>query len=141
VVDVLTLYHRLAPRDLASAFREYVGREHAGRHRGVADAAAALAVLDAQVGRHNLPATAAALHAVLVEVDVAGRFRRGADGTPAFGFGKYRGRSLGEVARADPAYLRWLLGQPLLDDARDMLRAALADCTRLVVRGRPYEGC
>lgn len=125
VIDVLALYRRLRPRDLASAVREYLGREHAAAHSAAADARAAAAVLDAQVGRHALPPTPGELHSVLVEVDVAGRFRREA-GHVVFAFGKYSGQPLAGVAARDSGYLRWMLGRPFLDDVHGLVRRALA---------------
>jgi DNA polymerase-3 subunit epsilon len=127
VVDALTVFRRMEPRDLSAAVRVYLGRDHEGAHSAPADAAAALAVLDAQVGRYGLPATPAGLHDLLIEVDVAGRFRRDADGHVAFAFGKHAGRRLADVARADPSYLVWVLNTvPLLADARGLIEAALA---------------
>ena len=125
-VDALALYRRLHPRDLASAVREYLGRDHEGAHSAAADARAAAEVLDRQVARHGLPATPAELHAALVEVDVAARFRRGNSGEAVFAFGKYAGRPLAEVAARDPGYLRWMLGRDFLDDVHDLVRRALA---------------
>lgn len=52
VLDGLTVFRRQEPRDLAAAVRVYLGREHRGRHRALADAAAALEVLDAQAARY-----------------------------------------------------------------------------------------
>ncbi len=125
VIDVLALYRRCHPRDLTSAVREYLGRDHADAHSAVADARATAEVLDRQVERHALPPAPAELHAALVEVDVAGRFRREA-GHVVFAFGKYSGQPLAGVAARDPGYLRWMLGRPFLDDAHDLVRRALA---------------
>lgn len=125
VIDVLALYRRCHPRDLASAVREYLGRKHADAHSAVADARATAEVLDRQVARHALPLTPAELHASLVEVDVAGRFRRDDAGRVAFAFGKHAGQLLTEVAARDPGYLKWMLGRPFLDDVHDLVRRAL----------------
>ena len=125
VLDALGVYRRFEPRDLAHAVRFYAGRDHAGAHAALADAVAAVEVLDRQVGSYGLPAGVAALHAALVEVDVAGRFRTDAAGRVAFGFGKHAGRRLADVARTDPSYLRWMLGQSFLDDVRALVRQAL----------------
>ena len=127
VLDALTVYHRHHPRTLAAAVRQYLGRGHAGAHAAGADAAAALAVLDAQIAAHALPADPAALHALLVPADVAGRLARDADGSLVLAAGKHRGVPLGAVARADPGYLRWLLRQPLLDDTADRVADALRE--------------
>lgn len=126
VVDALAVYRRFHPRTLASAVREYLGRDHGDAHSAAADARAAAEVLDRQVGRHALPPTPAELHASLVEVDVAGRFRRDDAGRVAFAFGKHVGRPLAEVAARDASYLKWILGRAFLDDVHDLVRRALA---------------
>lgn len=105
----------------------YLGVEPVGSHSARTDAVAALRVLDAQVGRYGLPATAEGLHGVLVPVDVAGKFARDAGGAVVLGFGKHRGRPLADVARAEADYLRWVLANVhLLDDAREVVHKALA---------------
>ena len=94
-------------------------------HAALADAGYALAVLDSQVGRYGLPCSPADLHATVAEVDVGGAFRRDPDGAVVFGFGKYRGRRLGQIAVEDAGYLQWLLRQSFLDDALALVRGAL----------------
>jgi DNA polymerase-3 subunit epsilon len=126
VVDVLDIYRRMEPHDLTSAVRYYLGREHADGHSARADVLATAQVLDAQIGHYGLPRTAAGLHAHLVEVDVARRFRRDNLGQIAFNFGKYVGRSLTEVATTDPGYLEWMLCQPFLEDVHILVRSALS---------------
>lgn len=125
VLDALAVYRRYEARTLAAAVAFYLGRDHAGAHAAGADAIAAAAVLDAQVGRYGLPPAPADLYAALVEVDVAGKFRRGPDGAVVFAFGKHAGRPLADVARTDPDYLAWMLTRPFLADVHDRVRAAL----------------
>lgn len=126
-VDALTLFRRQKPHTLTGAVAEYLGRRHTTAHSARGDVAATLAVLEAQLGRDvTLPRTPAGLHVALIEVDLAGRFRRGSCGEPMFAYGKYRGQTLTVVARTDPAYLRWLLATlPLLDDARRLIERSL----------------
>ena len=126
VLDALILFRRFHPRDLVSAVRVYLDRGHEGAHSAVADARAAVEVLDRQIERHGLPTTPAGLHATLVEVDVAGKFRRDVNGNPTFAFGKHAGKSLAEVAATDRAYLEWMLARPFLDDVHELIRRALA---------------
>ena len=122
VLDALAVYRQRESRDLTAAVRFYLGVERAGAHAALADAGYALAVLDAQVGRYGLPAAPADLHAAVAGVDVGGAFRRDPGGAVVFGFGKYRGRPLAQVAAEDPGYLRWVLGQSFLDDALALVR-------------------
>ena len=125
VLDAQQIFHAREPRDLAAALRLYCGRAHEGAHSALADAEATAAVLDAQVGHYSdLPATVPVLHSLLTEVDVGGRFRVDA-GRVVFAFGKHLGRPLDEVARLDPSYLAWMLGQDFLDDAKELAERAL----------------
>jgi len=126
VLDSLTIFRRMEPRDLSAAVRHYLGEDRHDAHTAIADAGNALAVLDAQVARYGLPGSPEKLHAELVEVDIGGAFRRGLEGEVVFAFGKYRGRPLARVAADEPDYLKWVLRQPFLDDALALVRAALA---------------
>ncbi len=131
VLDALAVYRRHEARTLSAAVAFYLGRDHADAHAAGADAVAAAAVLDAQVARYGLPAAPADLHAALVELDVAGKFRRGPGGAVVFAFGKHAGRPLADVARTDADYLGWMLTRPFLADVHDLVRAAL-----VAARGR-----
>lgn len=130
VIDVMTIFHRQEPRDLSAAVRFYLGREHEGAHGAAADVAACAAVLDAQLERYpELPRTAAELsawcHPVPPEaVDPDGKFVW-KDGQAVFSFGRHRERSLAEVAREDPDYLRWIAGSDFPSEARELVEAAL----------------
>jgi len=126
VLDSLTIFRRMEPRDLSAAVRHYLGEDRHDAHTAIADARNALAVLDAQVARYGLPGSPEKLHAELVEVDIGGAFRRDPEGEVVFSFGKYRGRPLARVAAEDAGYLQWVLRQPFLDDALSLVRAALA---------------
>jgi len=95
-------------------------------HQAIADVRAALEVLDQQVAFYGLPTTPGELHASLIEVDVARRFRRDEQGRIVFAFGKYTGQPLSEIAERDPDYLEWMLRQSFLDDVRVLVRRALA---------------
>lgn len=128
LLDAQTIYRRKEPRDLRAAVRQFLGREYANAHSARADVRATLEVLDAQLGLYpDLPRTPAALHAELVEVDIAGWFRRDEQGHILFALGDHVGQSLETVARESPSALHQLLeGDALLEDARTLLRQALA---------------
>ena len=106
--------------------RFYLGGDHAGAHSATADALAAARVLDAQVGRFpDLPAGPAGLHRLLAEVDVGRRFRLAPQARVVFGFGKYDGLPLAEVAACDAGHLRRMLTTGMLDDAGSLVEGAL----------------
>lgn len=125
VLDGLSVFRRNEPRNLTAAVRLYLGRDHVGAHGAAADAAAALAVVDAQTGRYGLPADPATWHRWLWPADVGGRFGVH-QGRLVLAFGKHRGRTLAAVSAAEPGYLRWMLDRlALLDDARSFIEEAL----------------
>lgn len=129
IVDVMTIFHRKEPRDLSAAVRFYLGREHAGAHAAEADLDATHAVLEAQLDRYpDLPRTVEELEAWSRPrpdaIDEGGKFLRRGEET-VFGFGKHRGRSLGEVAREAPAYLEWIVASDFPEDAKRLVRRAL----------------
>jgi DNA polymerase III subunit epsilon len=113
IVDVQTIFHRQEPRDLKSAVKFYLGREHVGAHGAGADTLATADVLDAQLARYlELPRTVAALHDFHRDpraLDLEGLFLRGEEeGTVLLAHGKHKGKLLHEVAAMDPRYLKWL---------------------------------
>jgi DNA polymerase III subunit epsilon len=129
IVDAMEIFHAMEPRNLAAAVRFYCKREHEGSHAAGADVLATAEVLDAMLARYeDLPRTVSGLHeqfAVASAVDSGGRFRRVGEEI-RFTFGKHRGLSVDTVAKADPDYLRWMLDQDFLDDAKAIVREALS---------------
>jgi DNA polymerase-3 subunit epsilon len=131
VVDVMTIFHRKEPRDLAAAVRLYLGREHAGAHSAAADVEAAAAILDAEIERYgDLPRTVAGLAAWCSPppppgaVDREGKFVW-RDGQAVFDFGRYQGRPLREVVREAPDYLEWIVRSDFPEEARGLVARAL----------------
>ncbi len=131
VVDVLTIFHRKERRDLSAALRFYCGREHDGAHGAAADVEATADVLEAQLERYaELPRDTAGLDAWCNPappgaVDRAGKFVwKGRE--VVFAFGKNQGRTLREVASSDRGYLEWIARSDFPEDARRVVREALA---------------
>lgn len=132
VVDPMVIFHEHERRDLAAAVRVYCGREHDGAHGAKADVLATVAVLDAQLRRYEFPTCHGPcvdeLHDLQTEpgsLDFEGCFRN-VDGVVVIAFGKkHNGRALDEVARNDPSYLKWMLGESFLSDAKAIAYEAL----------------
>jgi Exodeoxyribonuclease X-like C-terminal len=57
-------------------------------------------------------------------------FGRCGEGTVVFIRGKYRGRSLDEIARIKPEYLQWMLRDDYFDDTRTIASEALGQASR-----------
>lgn len=136
VVDAMEIFHAFEKRDLTAAVRFYLDRDHDEAHSAGADALATAEVLDAMLARYDeLPRTPAGLQQHFQDpntVDANGRFVR-TNGAIRFTFGKHRGQPLAEVARLNPDYLEWMLSQDFLDDAKAVVRQALAECATATV--------
>ncbi len=128
VVDVKALYHRLRPRTLSDAYREFVGGALDAAHDALADTLACRAVLRAMVERHpELGDDAEALGTPMKDpswVDEDGKFVW-AGKEAVFAFGKARGRTLREVASSDPGFLRWMLGKDFAPQVKAIVEDAL----------------
>ena len=130
-IDVQRIYHRMFPRNLSSAVREYLGRDHAGAHGAEADARATLEVLKAQLARHAdvLPKTDAELDEYLVPRDPANADRMGQfrwrDGELCVNFGKKKGESLSRLLVSEPNFLRWILKGDFDTEVRMIVRDLL----------------
>ncbi len=128
ILDPMEIFHRREPRDLAAAVRRYLGREHEEGHTAAGDVRATAAVLDAMLDHYpDLPRKAGELHAHLADpraADAAGVFRR-IEGQLRFNVGQYRGQALEAVATNAPDYLEWMLRADFLEDAKNLIRAAL----------------
>ncbi len=113
-IDVQRIYHRMEPRDLSTAVRFYLGRNHDGAHGAEADARATLEVLKAQLAKYaELPRSDAALDEYLVPRDPLNADRMGMlrwkNGELTVNFGKKKGESLAKLLVNEPNFLRWML--------------------------------
>ncbi len=113
-IDVQRIYHRQEPRDLTTAVRFYLGREHEGAHGAEADARATLDVLKAQLAKYpDLPKDDATLDGYLVPRDPLNADRMGLlrwqDGELCVNFGKKKGESLSRLLIKEPNFLRWIV--------------------------------
>jgi DNA polymerase-3 subunit epsilon len=128
VIDAQVIFHRREPRDLAAACRFYLGRGLDGAHDSAVDAAAARDVLQAQLERYpDLPADPAALCAALRDaawVDAEGKLIL-VGSEVVVNFGSRRGRSLRELAAAEPDYLQWILDRDFSPEVMVHVRKAL----------------
>ncbi|MDE1977672.1 MAG: 3'-5' exonuclease [Elusimicrobia bacterium] len=115
ILDSYVIFSRQERRDLTAAYKFYCGKALDGAHRAEADARATAEILWAQVERYaDLPKNSAGLGAWCSQsypdrVDAEGKFVWKA-GEASFAFGnKHRGKTLREVAGADPGYLSWMI--------------------------------
>ncbi|MFO7653069.1 MAG: 3'-5' exonuclease [Candidatus Krumholzibacteriia bacterium] len=132
-LDAMVIFKRMEQRNLSAALRFYCGRDLEGAHAALADAEAALDVLDAQAGHYDeLPRDAEGLHAFCNEraaryVDATRKFGWDEDGEAVLAFGKLNGRRLRDVA-CEPdgrGFLQWMLGRDFTAEVKQIVQLAL----------------
>jgi DNA polymerase-3 subunit epsilon len=114
VVDAMVVFHRLAPRDLTAAYRQFVGGELRRPLEAETLVKAAHEVLLGQLRTAlELPRDPAGLAAWQRgagedAADPEGRFIWSGEGEALLNFGRYRGMRVAEVAERDRGYLQWV---------------------------------
>jgi len=112
LLDVQNIFHKMEPRTLSAAYKFYCNKTLEGAHSAEADALATCEILDAQVERYpELGSTVDAILKTIGEdqiVDFARRFVL-ENGIEIFNFGKFKGRPVSDVLRAEPQYYDWMM--------------------------------
>jgi len=130
LVDAQRIFFVREPRHLAAAARYYCGADHQGAHGALADAEMTLRVLEGQLVRYDdIPRSVEALHELFCsgldqDLDPEGRFRL-VGGEPTVNFGRNRGRSLKDIGREDPGFLRWILKEDFSEPVKEIARKYL----------------
>ena len=112
-IDVQNIFHKKEQRTLVAAYRFYCDKDLVDAHSAEADTIATYEVLEAQIERYgDIGDTVEALAEFSTHgktADFAGRIGYNDRGEEIFTFGKYRGRSVEEVFRAEPSYYTWMM--------------------------------
>jgi DNA polymerase III subunit epsilon len=112
LLDVQNIFHKMEPRTLGAAYRFYCNKTLDGAHGAEVDASATYEILLAQV--YKYPDLGTSVETILktigedVIVDFARRFIM-ENGIEVFNFGKYKGRSVADVLKAEPQYYDWMM--------------------------------
>ena len=112
LLDVQNIFHKMEQRTLSAAYRFYCNKVLEGAHSAEIDATATHEILIAQLQRY--PDLGTSVESVLkligeeAIVDFARRFIM-ENGVEIFNFGKYKGRSVAEVLKAEPQYYDWMM--------------------------------
>lgn len=112
LLDVQKIFHMMEQRTLSAAYRFYCNKELEGAHGAEVDASATWEVLIAQVVKY--PQLGTNIETILKfigeeqVVDFARRFVL-ENGVEVFNFGKYKGRAVAEVLKAEPQYYDWMM--------------------------------
>jgi len=105
LLDVQNIFHKMEPRTLSAAYKFYCSKSLDGAHSAEVDASATHEILEAQLERYTeLGNTVDSILKVIGEdqvVDFARRFVM-ENGTEVFNFGKFKGRPVADVLKAEP---------------------------------------
>lgn len=112
LLDVQNIFHKMEPRTLGAAYRFYCCKPLDGAHSAEVDATATYEILEAQIEKYpQLGNNIDSILRVIGEdqiVDFARRFVLD-NGKEVFNFGKYKGRSVADVLKAEPQYYDWMM--------------------------------
>ncbi len=112
MVDVQKIFHQMEQRTLGAAYKFYCNKTLEGAHSAEADATATYEVLVAQTEKYEtLGTTVDSIIKCIGEdliVDFARRFVM-ENGVEVFNFGKYKGRAVADVLKAEPQYYDWMM--------------------------------
>jgi DNA polymerase III subunit epsilon len=112
LVDVQKIFHLMEQRTLGAAYKFYCDKILDGAHGAEADAMATWEVLEAQVLKYpQLGDNIESITKFTGEdqiVDFARRFTL-ENGVEIFNFGKYKGRAVADVLKAEPQYYDWMM--------------------------------
>jgi DNA polymerase III subunit epsilon len=112
LLDVQNIFHKMEPRTLSAAYKFYCNKALEGAHGAEADASATHEVLEAQIIKYpELGNNIDSILKVIGEdqiVDFARRFVMD-NGIEVFNFGKFKGRPVSDVLKAEPQYYDWMM--------------------------------
>ncbi|MBS1743257.1 MAG: 3'-5' exonuclease [Bacteroidetes bacterium] len=113
MIDVQHIFYTMEPRTLSAAYKFYCQKELVNAHSAEADISATIDVFLSQVERYqHLGNSVDSILSVIGEekiVDYARRFSFDDKGVEIFNFGKFKGRSVSEVLKAEPQYYDWMM--------------------------------
>lgn len=112
MIDVQRVFHMMEQRTLSAAYKFYCNKCLEDAHSAEADARATWEILCAQIERY--PHIGTSVESILKFtgeediVDFSRRFIR-VNGVEVFNFGKYKGKPVGEILKAEPQYYDWMM--------------------------------
>ena len=124
LIDVQNIFYKHEPRTLKAAYRFYCDKDLLDAHQASADVRATYEVFMAQLERYEMGETTeeVAKHARLGDnLDLSGRLSRDKDGDAVFNFGKYKGKKVKDVFRAEPSYYSWMMDGDFAKDTKDII--------------------
>jgi DNA polymerase-3 subunit epsilon len=113
MLDVQHIFYTMEPRTLSAAYKFFCEKELVNAHSAEADVEATIDVFMAQIKKYqHLGNTLESILNVVGEekiVDYARRFGLDDKGNEIFNFGKFKGRCVTDVLKAEPQYYDWMM--------------------------------
>jgi DNA polymerase-3 subunit epsilon len=112
MVDVQHVFHMMEKRTLGAAYKFYCKKDLIDAHSAQADALATFEILEAQTSHYpDLGNTLDDILKFTGEEEVVDFARRMImdNGVEIFNFGKYKGRPVCDVLKAEPQYYDWMM--------------------------------
>lgn len=124
LIDVQNIFYKHEPRTLRAAYRFYCDKDLVDAHQASADVKATYEVFMAQLEKYDLgeDTEAVARNSKLGDnLDLSGRLSRDKDGDAVFNFGKYKGKKVKNVFKAEPSYYSWMMDGDFAKDTKDII--------------------
>ena len=113
MIDVQHIFYSMQPRTLSAAYQFYCDKEHTDAHGAESDVNVTIEVLEAQLKKYEkLGNSVDSILGCIGEekiVDYARRFSFDCNGTEVFNFGKFKGKPVADVLKAEPQYYDWMM--------------------------------
>ncbi len=112
MLDVQHVFHMMEKRTLGAAYKFYCKKDLVDAHSAKADALATYEILEAQTLHYaDLGNTLDEILKFTGEEEIVDFARRMImdNGTEIFNFGKYKGRPVSDVLKAEPQYYDWMM--------------------------------
>ncbi|HNW48190.1 MAG: 3'-5' exonuclease [Bacteroidales bacterium] len=126
MVDIQNIFHKMEQRTLVAAYKFYCSKDLENAHSAEADTVATFEILESQLDRYNdtLENDIEFLSKFSTKsnlLDYAGRIVLDEKETPLFNFGKYKGKPVVTVFKADPSYYSWMMNGDFTLDTKQVL--------------------
>ncbi len=111
-IDVQVIFHKKEQRTLSAGYQFYCGKDLENAHSAEADTLATYEILEAQLEKYddveNDVDFLSTYSSHQKRADFAGFILFNDNDKEIFSFGKYRGKTVEEVLRANPGYYSWM---------------------------------
>lgn len=126
MVDIQNIFHKMEQRTLIAAYKFYCSKDLENAHSAEADTVATYEILESQLDRYadtleNDIEFLSKFSTKTNALDYAGRVVMDDKEVPLFNFGKYKGKPVANVFKADPSYYSWIMNGDFTLDTKQVL--------------------